>query len=365
MRILIATDAWEPQINGVVKTLRATIGELEKRGHALRVVAPHLFRRAAMPGYPEIEVAWPDLSMIRSIIREWDPDHIHVATEGPIGWAVRRLARSEGRIFTTSFHTRFPEYLRARLPVPLGLTYRALRRFHNAGRGVMVATPSIRAELERRGFTNVMPWGRGVDLAGFRPTADRCAFVGLPRPIFLTVGRLAPEKNMEAFLSLSLPGTKVVIGDGPAAPTLRAMFPEAVFLGAKSHGELPTFYAGADVFVFPSRTDTFGLVLIEALACGLPVAAFPAPGPVDIVADSGAGIIGEDLAVAALAALAIDRETCRRHAEGFTWAHATDQFVANLEAAHASAVPAECARSDATQLLATLSFPARSARRKA
>ncbi len=334
MRILLATDAWEPQVNGVVKTLQATTRELRRRGHSVRVIAPHLFRRAPMPGYPEIEVAWPDQRVIRRILADGRPDHIHIATEGPIGWAMRRIALREGLVFTTSFHTRFPEYLRARLPVPIGLTYRALRSFHNAGNGVMVATPSIRAELERRGFDKVMAWGRGVDLSGFNPVANFDPYRDLPRPIFLSVGRLAPEKNLEAFLALPLPGSKVVIGDGPAAAGLRARFPDAFFLGSRSHADLPAFYAAADVFVFPSRTDTFGLVLIEALACGLPVAAFPAPGPLDIVGGSGAGVIADDLATAAMGALALDRSECRRHAERFTWSRATDQFVANLERAH-------------------------------
>ncbi len=334
MNIILATDAWEPQVNGVVKTLQATTRELHRRGHGVRVIAPHLFRRAGLPGYPEIEVAWPDQRVIRRILAEGRPDHIHIATEGPIGWAMRRIALRERRIFTTSFHTRFPEYVRARLPVPIGLTYRALRSFHNAGNGVMVATPSIRTELERRGFQTVLAWGRGVDLSGFNPATTFDPYEGLRRPIFLSVGRLAPEKNLEAFLALPLPGTKVVIGDGPAAADLRARFPEAIYLGSQSHTDLPALYAAADVFVFPSRTDTFGLVLIEALACGLPVAAFPAPGPLDIIGESGAGVLSGDLASAAMAALTLDRAACRRHAERFTWSRATDQFVANLERAH-------------------------------
>ncbi len=336
MTILIATDAWHPQVNGVVETLVATIRELEGRGESVRIIAPELFRRMPMPGYREIELAWPDRSFLRTVLRDFRPKHIHLATEGPIGWAMRRIAIEEGLVFTTGYHTRFPEYLRTRLPVPVGLTYRALRRFHNAGNGVMVATASMRAELKRRGFGNLMMWSRGADMTLFRPDVAAEAFAGLERPIFLSVGRLAPEKNLEAFLSLPLPGTKVVIGDGPAAGVLQERFTEAVFLGARPHDALPPFYAGADVFVFPSRTDTFGLVLIEALACGLPVAALPAPGPLDVIGDSGAGIIGADLRVAALAALAIDRGACRRHAERFTWARATDQFLANLEQAHAN-----------------------------
>ena len=344
MKLLVASDAWAPQVNGVVRTLQATIRELESRGHEVRTITPGLFRNAPLPGYGEIRVAWPDQALIRETLRGWRPDHVHIATEGPIGWAVRRIARREGQAFTTSFHTRFPEYLRARLPLPMSLSYRALRRFHDAGRGVMVATPSIEAELRSRGFRAIMRWGRGVDLAGFSPDAPAESFAGLPRPIFLSVGRLAPEKNLEAFLSLPLPGTKVVIGDGPAAAALRARYPGAVFLGAKPPAALPAYYAGADVFVFPSRTDTFGLVLIEALACGLPVAAYPAPGPLDVIGDSGAGVLGEDLGEAALAALQVERKLCRAHAEGFTWTRATDQFLANVERAQA----AETARPDAS-----------------
>ncbi|MCA3564796.1 MAG: glycosyltransferase family 1 protein [Methylocystis sp.] len=334
MKVVIATDAWAPQINGVVQTLGFTIGELNRRGVETRVVSPDLFPHMPMPGYPEISLAWPSQSAIRDLITTFRPDHIHIATEGPIGWAVRHICLSEGRLFTTSYHTRFPEYLRARLPVPLELSYRALRRFHNAGQGIMVATPSIEQELRARGFQNTMRWSRGVDLDGFHPAADETLAISWPRPIFLYVGRLAPEKNLDAFLSLALPGTKLVIGDGPAGEELRTRYPEAVFLGARSHAALPPYYAHADVFVFPSRTDTFGLVLIEALACGLPVAAFPAPGPQDVVGGSGCGIISGDLRAAALAALRIDRNLCRRQAESFTWERATTQFLANVRQSH-------------------------------
>ncbi|MGL4637486.1 MAG: glycosyltransferase family 4 protein [Beijerinckiaceae bacterium] len=337
MKILIATDAWTPQINGVVKTLGATMRELTRRGAQVEVIHPGLFASAAMPGYNEIRLAWPRLSTIRSVMADFAPDHVHIATEGPIGWATRRICMQAGRGFTTSYHTRFPEYLRARLPVPTSLSYSALRRFHNAGDGIMVATPSIERDLVSRGFKNIMRWSRGVDQSGFHPAADAGLPDSWPRPIFLSVGRLAAEKNLEAFLGLQLPGTKLVVGDGPAADQLKAKYPEAVFLGAKTHAELPALYAHADVFVFPSLTDTFGLVLIEALACGLPVAAFPAPGPVDVIADSGAGIIDTDLKAAALAALRIDRTLCRAHATSFTWEHATDQFLANIEMAQARA----------------------------
>jgi glycosyltransferase involved in cell wall biosynthesis len=343
MKILIATDAWWPQINGVVQTLASTISELERRGHATHVISPQDFRNAPMPGYREIRLAWPGMTKIRSTLKEFQPDHVHIATEGPIGWAMRRICMKQRRRFTTCYHTRFPEYLRERLPVPVKATYRVFRRFHNASNGMMVATETIERDLKARGFQNLMRWSRGSDISAFKPGLP--PVLDLPRPIFLSVGRLAPEKNIEAFLSLDLPGTKVVVGDGPLGPSLRAQFPQAVFLGVKTHAELPAIYGSADVFVFPSLTDTFGLVLVEALACGLPVAALPAPGPIDVIGSSGAGIISDDLQGAALAALQIDRGICRRHAETFTWERATDQFLANI-------VRAETAEADPVLLAA-------------
>jgi glycosyltransferase involved in cell wall biosynthesis len=333
MKILIATDAWWPQINGVVQTLASTISELQRRSISTHVISPQDFRNAPMPGYREIRLAWPVLAKMRSILNTFQPDHVHIATEGPIGWAMRRVCLKQGRRFTTCYHTRFPEYLRERLPVPVKATYRVFRRFHNASNGMMVATDTIERDLKARGFNNLMRWSRGVDIAAFRPGLPQV--LDLPRPIFLSVGRLAPEKNIAAFLSLDLPGTKVVVGDGPMGAALRAQFPQAVFLGVKSHEDLPAIYSSADVFVFPSLTDTFGLVLVEALACGLPVAALRAPGPVDVIGTSGAGIVSDDLQQAALAALKIDRNLCRRHAETFTWERATDQFLANIERAEA------------------------------
>jgi glycosyltransferase involved in cell wall biosynthesis len=328
MRILIATDAWHPQVNGVVKTLECTIAELERRGHEVRVVSPDMFRTMPMPSYPEIRLAFARSGRMRAILEDFAPDHVHVATEGPVGFSMRRVCMKAGRRFSTCYHTRFPEYLRERAPVPVSWTYAMLRRFHDAGDGVMVATDTIEQGLAARGFANIMRWGRGVDLQGFTPSARGIS--GNRRPVFLYVGRLAPEKNLDAFLSLDLPGTKLVVGDGPSRPGLRLRYPDAVFLGAKTHAELPAIYASADAFVFPSLTDTFGLVLVEAMACGLPVAAFPAPGPLDVIGRSGAGVISTDLRAAALEALKIDRRTVRRHAENFSWAKATDQFLANI-----------------------------------
>jgi glycosyltransferase involved in cell wall biosynthesis len=327
MRILIATDAWRPQVNGVVKTLEATIDELERRGHAVRVVSPDLFFKVPMPTYPEIKLAFAGSSRMAAIIREFAPDHVHIATEGPIGWAMRRACIKADLRFSTCYHTRFPEYVSEQFPVPLSWSYAMLRRFHMAGDGIMVATDSIEQALGSRGFRKIIRWGRGVDLTGFTPGARGIS--GNRRPVFLYVGRLAPEKNVDAFLSLDLPGTKLVVGDGPSRAGLTARYPDAVFLGAKTHAELPTIYASADAFVFPSLTDTFGLVMVEAMACGLPVAAFPAPGPLDVIGTSGAGVISTDLRAAALQALTIDRRVARRHAENFSWASATDQFLAH------------------------------------
>jgi glycosyltransferase involved in cell wall biosynthesis len=352
MRLLIATDAWTPQINGVVRTLGSLVAELERRGHVVEVLNPGDFPTVPLPTYQEIRLAWPWPASIRARIEAFVPDHVHIATEGPIGWATRHVCLQRGRAFTTSYHTRFPEYLLARAPIPLNLSYAALRSFHNAGRGIMVSTPSIEAELMQRGFERLMRWGRGVDLARFHPGAvlpdPSCGLpgdvlAGLPRPIFLTVGRLAPEKNLPAFLALDLPGTKLVVGDGPAMDELKQAFPKAVFLGPRSHDALPALYAHADAFVFPSLTDTFGLVLIEALACGLPVAAFPAPGPRDVIGDSGAGVLDADLKAAAMAALRLDRGRCRSHALGFTWERSADQFLANVAAAY-TATPAALGR---------------------
>ena len=261
------------------------------------------------------------------------PSHVHIATEGPIGFSTRHVCRREKRPFTTSYHTRFPEYLSARAPVPEGLTYRVLRRFHNAAATTLVSTPSLERDLRARGFRRIARWGRGVDTALFRPRPG--ADLGLQRPVFLFVGRIAVEKNLDAFLSLDLPGTKVVVGDGPAQETLTARHSDVRFLGPRAGEPLAEIYSAADVFVFPSLTDTFGIVLLEALASGLPVAAFPVTGPLDVIGASGCGVLGRDLRAAALAALAIPRERCRAYGEGFTWRESARQFFGAIAAAHA------------------------------
>ena len=333
MRVLVATDAWHPQVNGVVRSFENVAREAAALGADLTFLAPERFRTLPMPGYPEIRLALASPGAIGRAIDEAQAQHLHIATEGPIGFLARRHALKRGMAFTTSYHTRFPEYLAARLPVPERLTYAWLRRFHNAGAGCMVSTPSLAADLEARGFANLRRWGRGVDLDLYRP--DRMFRFDFEGPILLYVGRVAVEKNIEAFLALDVPGTKVVVGDGPARASLEKRFPEARFLGLKTGEALADCYAAADCFVFPSRTDTFGIVLLEAMASGLPVAAYPVMGPIDAVGPAGA--LDEDLAAAVRKALQVPRAVARAHAAQFSWRESARQFLANLTVAEASA----------------------------
>ncbi len=329
MRILLASDAWAPQVNGVVRCLEATKRELESRGASVEVISPDQFRSVPMPSYPDIRLAMVSRKRLAKRLQGTAYDAIHIATEGPIGWAVRGACQKLGLSFTTSYHTRFPEYLRARAPVPERWSYALLRRFHGAGAALMVATPAMARELGALGFRRLALWTFGVDTEQFRPDLPQ-QFAHLPRPVFITVARLAVEKNLEAFLGLDLPGSKVVVGDGPARADLEQRYPGAIFTGFKSGTELAALYASADAFVFPSRTDTFGLVLLEAAACGLPIAAFPVQGPMDVIGDNPVGCLSEDLKAAALGALTIPRERCRAFALGHSWSAATDQFVSHL-----------------------------------
>ena len=333
MRILLATDAWEPQVNGVVRTLNRTVAEMRAMGHEVEVISPDQFKTLPMPTYPEIRLALGAYEPMQERFKAFEPEAIHIATEGPVGLAARRLCLDWKLPFTTSYHTRFPEYLAARLPVPVAAGYAYMRWFHSASGRVMVATPTMREELERAGFHNLSFWSRGVDTELFKPAAPGGPdpFEGLERPIFLNVGRVAPEKNIETFLKLDLPGSKVVVGDGPSKEALAAQYPEVSFLGAKFGEELAALFAAADVFVFPSLTDTFGLVILEAMAAGTPVAAFPAPGPIDIIPGSNAGVVGEDLKAACLDCLKLDRKAVRAYAEKFSWRASAEQFVQNLE----------------------------------
>ena len=335
MRILIVSDAWHPQVNGVVRTLSMVAQELGAQGHRVEVIGPDRFRTVALPTYASIRVALAPGRRLAAMIDAFQPHALHVATEGPLGLAARRWALRRGMAFTTSFHTRFPEYLHARTRTPLGLSYAWLRRFHNAGAAMMVATASLRRELAQRGFRNVRPWTRGVDLGRFRPgAADSRAApdAPYPRPVFLYVGRVAVEKNVGAFLSLDLPGTKLVVGDGPQREALARAHPAARFLGERHGAALSEAYAAADAFVFPSLTDTFGLVLLESLASGTPIAAHPVTGPADILegAAPGVGALDHDLRAAAMRALGGDRAACRAHAERFSWRACADAFLANL-----------------------------------
>ncbi|MDR3671149.1 MAG: glycosyltransferase family 1 protein [Holophaga sp.] len=328
MKIALVTDAWQPQVNGVVRSLERTRTELVRLGHQVEVVHPGLFRTLPCPTYPEILLAWSAPWALPALLRELAADAVHVATEGPLGWAARAWCRRRGMGFTTSFHTRFPEYVRARTGLPVGPGYALFRHFHNGGRCTMVATQGLREELAQRGFRHLALWSRGVDTDLFRPQAKTA--LDFPRPIHLYFGRVAVEKNLDAFLDLDLPGSKVVIGAGPALERLRARYPDAHFLGEKVGEDLARHVAAADVFVFPSRTDTFGLVILEAMACGIPVAAFPVAGPRDVLVQGETGILDEDLGRAARAALALSPQACRVAAMARTWRSCAEQFLANL-----------------------------------
>lgn len=328
-RILIATDAWHPQVNGVVRTLDTTVQKLREFGHAVDIIEPSTFPTFAVPFYPEICVALPIPGKLDRRIRQFRPDHVHISTEGPIGLLVRRACRVRGWKFSTSYHTKFPEYLRHLARVPESWSYRFLRWFHNGASSLMVATPSLEADLKSRGFTApIRRWSRGVDLTLFRPRPKTEVY---PRPVLLYVGRVSKEKGIEDFLALTTPGTKVIVGDGPARRDLEKRFSDAKFLGYRKGDALGECYAMADLFVFPSKTDTFGLVVIEALATGLPVAAYPVTGPLDTVTRPELGALDPDLGTAVERALQNgDPAACVKEGRKYTWENCTHQFVSNL-----------------------------------
>jgi len=328
LRILLVTDAWEPQVNGVVRTLKTTARELGAMGHEVRFLTPLEFRTLPCPTYPEIRLSLLPQSQVNRTIRDFDPDVLHIATEGPLGMAARKYALRNDFPFTTAYHTRFPEYVHARFRLPLGWSYAWLRRFHGPSRGVMAPTQVVVDDLRANGFENVRLWSRGVDHDIFRPQESKR--LDSEPPIFLYVGRVAVEKNVEAFLELDLPGSKWVVGTGPALDRIRERYPKTNYLGVLERDDLARVYAAADVFVFPSKTDTFGLVLLEAMACGLPVAAYPVTGPRDVIGNSKAGALRDDLRTACLDALELRREDAVARARLFTWRAATEQFFSHL-----------------------------------
>ena len=328
MRIVIATDAWDPQVNGVVTTLKRTRDELERQGHETRMITPEGRRTVPCPTYPEIRLMIFGSRKIARELDEFRPDCVHIATEGTIGLAVRRYCRKRGLPFTTAYHTQFPEYVRARFPIPVRWTVAVLRWFHRPAARTMVPTPSIRDLLESRDFNDVVIWSRGVQTDVFSP--DDPLDYDCPRPVWVYVGRVAVEKNIEEFLKLDLGGSKIVIGDGPDKERLARSYPHCHFPGFKFGRDLARHLSGADVFVFPSKTDTFGIVMLEAMACGLPIAAFPVTGPIDVVRHGETGFLDNDLARACTEAIKLNRCAPRRYAEGRSWQASTEQFVTHL-----------------------------------
>jgi len=350
VKIVIATDAWHPQINGVVRSLSMTVDCLRRMGHTVKVIEPGCFRTVPCPTYPEIRLSLGCSRAVARILDRERPDSIHISTEGPVGWAARAWCLRRGRNFTTAFHTRFPDYVSIRTGIPAEWIWKVMRRFHGAAERTFTATATLAEELHAHGLERTHHWPRGVDLDQFNPQVEpHPALQDLPRPILLNVGRVAPEKNIAAFLDLKVPGTKVVVGGGPAFDKLKAAYPGVIFLGSKQGSELASTYAAADVFVFPSRTDTFGLVNIEALACGLPVAAYPVAGPIDIIGFDGRGMHGgdkpigaldEDLAEAVRRALSVDRAAAAEEAQLYSWQRCTERFLAGLvDDGHAALMP--------------------------
>lgn len=327
-KIAIVTDAWHPQINGVVTTLGRTIADLETFGYQVKTITPRLFPSLPCPTYPEISLSVAGARAMKKKLLFFDPHCVHIVTEGPLGWAARSVCRKKSFAFSTSYHTRFPEYVRMRLPIPLSLSYALLRRFHRAAATTMVATSALMDELQDRGFSNMALWSRGVDTDVFRPQAHSA--LDVLRPVFIYVGRVAVEKNIETFLQMDVPGTKCVVGDGPALENLRTGYPKVLFTGYKQGKELAALFASADVFVFPSRTDTFGVVLLEAMASGVPVAAYPVTGPVETVRNGVNGYLNNDLRKAALQALEVSPQSCREFALNWSWQICSKQFLDNL-----------------------------------
>jgi glycosyltransferase involved in cell wall biosynthesis len=327
MRIAIVTDAWSPQVNGVVRTLQAVSAELRRMGHDVLVVSPDLFHSIPCPTYPEIRLAFASTGAVARLLEDFAPHAIHLATEGPVCIAGRRWCLSRDFPFTTAYHTQFPDYVAARTGLNPEWIWRYIRWFHAPAQAILASTASIAATLAAHGLPHVRPWGRGVDLSQFHSgVVPDPAIRALPGPVQLYVGRIAVEKNIEAFLKSAHPGSKVVIGDGPARAALEARYPDAHFLGPRFGSDLAAAYAAADVFVFPSRTDTFGLVMIEAMACGTPVAAYLVTGPIDVLTPDTGAMAG-DIDTAIARALLLDRGACAAYGSAFTWAASAGQFL--------------------------------------
>lgn len=344
MKIAIATDAWYPQVNGVVRTLAATVAELDRRGYEVELITPERFTTVPMPGYSSIRLALAPRFSARKMLDAFAPDIVHIPTEGPIGWSARSWCLSRGIPFTTAFHTHFPDYAALRTGISAERFWPIMRRFHAASRAVLVATDTLAHTLAERGIERTRRWSRGIDRWIFRPDGEaHPALADLPRPILLNVGRVSLEKNLEAFLDADVSGTKVIVGDGPALDDLKRRYPQAQFLGALAGEELASAYRAADSFVFPSKTDTFGLVVIEALACGVPVAALPVAGPLDILGTQGRGVddafpatvgtLDDDIAIAIQRSLQLDRQAAAIFGARFSWEAATDQFLAAIHGA--------------------------------
>ncbi|PHS29977.1 MAG: alpha-mannosyltransferase [Methylophaga sp.] len=325
MKIVIATDAWEPQVNGVVRTLNQTFNHLVEMGHEVFIISPEGHRTLPCPSYPSIRLALFPGKKVSADLDKINAQSVHIATEGPIGMAVRRWCIRNKVRFTTSYHTQFPEYLRLRLPIPIRLTYAWLRRFHRRAERTLVPTESMRERLEKNGFNNVHVWGRGVDIQIFTP--ENPQLIDLPKPILLNMGRVSVEKNIDAFLALDIAGSKVVVGDGPDLEMLKKRYPDVLFTGAKFGQELASWVAAADVFVFPSKTDTFGLVLLEAMACGVPIAAYPVTGPKDVIIDGKTGILNEDLGEAISIAVHLNSQDCIDYARKNSWQACSEVFA--------------------------------------
>jgi len=328
MRLALITDAWDPQTNGVVNTLKNICRALETQGVETFRITPEGMPTIACPSYPDIRLAFFQQRRVDTLLNQFQPDAMHIATEGPLGVAARSWALRHGRQFTTSYHTQLPEYVRARWPIPLAAGYAYLRWFHEPAAATMVSTAAMRERLSGRGFRNLRPWGRGVDTEVFKPLPK--SSIGGRTPVFTYLGRVSVEKNVEAFLSLNLPGFKHVIGDGPHRAELQRRYPQAHFHGMLLGETLATRLAESDVLVFPSRTDTFGLVMLEAMACGVPIAAYPVTGPIDVIKHGVTGWLDENLSDAAIAALTLDPGACRRHAESLSWAASASEFLSNL-----------------------------------